>query len=137
MELAASIVHVVMAFPAWRPHFSFLSDPAANELMALRWLHFIFGIIWIGRKHKVKEVQKPNPDNAKDEVQPSQRHQFIRSRVTQEAEMRPPSRERHHHVNCRSHQLHTNLPTSGANLSRLRGNYFALSPLYFYAFLFS
>src|SRR5712671_8003074 len=51
--------------------------------------------------------------------------------------MRPPSRERHHHVNYRSRQLHMNLPTSGANLSRLRGNYFALSPLYFYAFLFS
>src|SRR5258708_673648 len=48
MEWAASIVHVVMAFLAWRPHFSFLSDPAANELMGLRWLHFIFGIIWIG-----------------------------------------------------------------------------------------
>ena len=48
MEWAASIVHLFMAFPAWRPHFSFLSDPAANELMVLRWLHFIFGIIWIG-----------------------------------------------------------------------------------------
>jgi uncharacterized membrane protein len=48
MEWVASIVHVVMAFPAWRPHFSLLSDPAANELMVLRWLHFIFGVIWIG-----------------------------------------------------------------------------------------
>src|SRR6266478_4192167 len=48
MEWAASLVHLVIAFPAWRPHFSFLSDPAANELMVLRWLHFIFGIIWIG-----------------------------------------------------------------------------------------
>src|SRR3977135_2671816 len=48
MEWAASIVHLVMAFPAWRPHFSFLSDPAANEVMVLRWLHFIFGIILIG-----------------------------------------------------------------------------------------
>jgi uncharacterized membrane protein len=32
----------------WQPHFSFLSDPAANELIVLRWLHFVFGIIWIG-----------------------------------------------------------------------------------------
>lgn len=33
---------------AWRPHFSFLDDAISNELMVLRWLHFIFGIIWIG-----------------------------------------------------------------------------------------
>jgi uncharacterized membrane protein len=32
----------------WQPHFSFLSDPAANELIVLRWLHLVFGIIWIG-----------------------------------------------------------------------------------------
>ena len=60
MELAASIVHVVMAFPAWRPHFSFLSDPAANELMALRWLHFIFGIIWIGLLYFFNFVLTPS-----------------------------------------------------------------------------
>jgi len=35
-------------FPSWQPHFSFLTGPHANEIMALRWLHFIFGIIWIG-----------------------------------------------------------------------------------------
>jgi len=60
MELAASIVQVVMAFPAWRPHFSFLSDPAANELMALRWLHFIFGIIWIGLLYFFNFVLTPS-----------------------------------------------------------------------------
>src|SRR5712672_2768729 len=60
MEWAASIVHVVMAFPAWRPHFSFLSDPAANELMALRWLHFIFGIIWIGLLYFFNFVLTPS-----------------------------------------------------------------------------
>src|SRR6266481_5566981 len=60
MEWAASIVHVVMAFPAWRPHFSFLSDPAANELMALRWLHFIFGIIWIGLLYVFNFVLTPS-----------------------------------------------------------------------------
>ena len=35
-------------FQQWRPHFIFLPGPAVNEMMALRWLHFIFGIIWIG-----------------------------------------------------------------------------------------
>src|SRR6267378_3205655 len=60
MELAASIVQVVMAFPAWRPHFSFLADAAANELMALRWLHFIFGIIWIGLLYFFNLVLTPS-----------------------------------------------------------------------------
>ncbi len=60
MEWAASIVHLMMAFPAWRPHFSFLSDPAANELMALRWLHFIFGIIWIGLLYFFNFVLTPS-----------------------------------------------------------------------------
>jgi uncharacterized membrane protein len=36
-----------VSFPAWEPHFSFLSG-SANELMMLRLLHLIFGIIWIG-----------------------------------------------------------------------------------------
>jgi uncharacterized membrane protein len=31
---------------SWLPHFSF--PHGANEMMALRWLHLIFGIIWIG-----------------------------------------------------------------------------------------
>jgi uncharacterized membrane protein len=37
-----------LVFPEWQPHFSFLDTPQANEMMALRWLHLIFGIIWIG-----------------------------------------------------------------------------------------
>jgi uncharacterized membrane protein len=37
-----------LSFPEWNPHFRFLQDPASNEQMLLRWLHFIFGIIWIG-----------------------------------------------------------------------------------------
>ena len=37
-----------LSFPDWQPHFSFLDTPHANEMMALRWLHLIFGIIWIG-----------------------------------------------------------------------------------------
>src|SRR2546425_10656587 len=38
----------MFSFPEWRPHFSFLDPPHANEMMALRWLHLVFGIIWIG-----------------------------------------------------------------------------------------
>ncbi len=37
-----------ISFPGWQPHFSFLETPHANEMMALRWLHLIFGIIWVG-----------------------------------------------------------------------------------------
>jgi uncharacterized membrane protein len=39
---------LALAIPAWKPHFSFLENPLANEMMALRWMHLIFGIIWIG-----------------------------------------------------------------------------------------
>ena len=39
---------LAVSFPEWRPHFSFLDTPHANEMMALRWLHLVFGIIWIG-----------------------------------------------------------------------------------------
>ena len=39
---------IALGFPEWQPHFSFLDTPQANEMMALRWLHLIFGIIWIG-----------------------------------------------------------------------------------------
>jgi len=36
------------SFPAWAPHFTFPENAIATEMFALRWLHFIFGIIWIG-----------------------------------------------------------------------------------------
>lgn len=39
---------LILSFPAWKPHLSLLSDPSSNELIALRWLHLIFGILWIG-----------------------------------------------------------------------------------------
>src|SRR6202140_88553 len=39
---------LLATFPEWKPHFSLVANAAANELMMLRWLHFIFGIIWIG-----------------------------------------------------------------------------------------
>ena len=38
---------LVASFPGWGPHFDFVRG-AANELIMLRWLHFVFGIIWIG-----------------------------------------------------------------------------------------
>ncbi len=41
-------MHLALTFPVWRPHFSFVENPVANEMMALRWLHLIFGILWIG-----------------------------------------------------------------------------------------
>jgi len=39
---------LALTFPAWSPHFSFLDNPLANEMLVLRWLHLIFGILWIG-----------------------------------------------------------------------------------------
>ena len=38
----ATILHLLT------PHFSFPEGGVAAELIVLRWLHFIFGIIWIG-----------------------------------------------------------------------------------------
>jgi len=38
---------LAMTFPEWRPHISLL-DPVSTELIVLRWLHLVFGIIWIG-----------------------------------------------------------------------------------------
>ena len=43
-----SLSVLIHTFPEWQPHFSFLDTPHANEMMAMRWLHFVFGIIWIG-----------------------------------------------------------------------------------------
>src|ERR1700719_1357287 len=49
---------LMASFPAWEPHFAFLRG-AANELMMLRWLHFIFGIIWIGLLYFLNFVGTP------------------------------------------------------------------------------
>jgi uncharacterized membrane protein len=38
---------LMASFPAWQPHFDFLRG-AVNELILLRWLHFVFGTMWIG-----------------------------------------------------------------------------------------
>src|SRR5207253_10267478 len=39
---------LLLTFPQWQPHFSFPAGAQVNEMIALRWLHIIFGIIWIG-----------------------------------------------------------------------------------------
>lgn len=60
---------LAVAFPQWRPHFSFLATPVANEMMALRWLHFIFGVIWIGLLYFFNLVLTP----AMEEMEPAVR----------------------------------------------------------------
>ena len=40
-------LRLMASFPGWEPHLDFLRG-AANELILLRWLHLVFGIIWIG-----------------------------------------------------------------------------------------
>ena len=39
---------LLAAFPLWQPHFSFPAGAQVNEMIVLRWLHIVFGIIWIG-----------------------------------------------------------------------------------------
>src|SRR6266851_2704571 len=39
---------LALSFPEWRLHFAFLDTARANEMIFLRWLHLVFGIIWIG-----------------------------------------------------------------------------------------
>src|ERR1700726_155318 len=51
---------LLASFPEWKPHFSFLSHPAASELIALRWLHLILGIIWIGLLYFFNLVGTPS-----------------------------------------------------------------------------
>lgn len=60
---------LTIAFPAWRPHFSFLENPLANEMMILRWLHLIFGIVWIGLLYFFNLVLTP----AMKKVEPAAR----------------------------------------------------------------
>src|SRR6267378_4073403 len=53
-------LRLLAMFPEWKPHFTLLANAAANELMALRWLHFIFGIIWIGLLYFFNLVLTPS-----------------------------------------------------------------------------
>ena len=43
----------------WQPHFRFPENAAANELMTMRLLHIIFGIIWIGLLYFFNFVKFP------------------------------------------------------------------------------
>ncbi len=54
---------LALLFPAWRPHFALLDTALANEMMALRWLHLIFGIIWIGLLYFFNLVLTPAMKN--------------------------------------------------------------------------
>ncbi|MBZ5694203.1 MAG: hypothetical protein LAN36_02455 [Acidobacteriia bacterium] len=41
-SFAAFVIHAI------EPHVSFPQGAVANEQIALRWIHFASGIIWIG-----------------------------------------------------------------------------------------
>jgi uncharacterized membrane protein len=43
-----ALLSLTMVFYSLKPHFSFPEGGGAAEFIVLRWLHFIFGIIWIG-----------------------------------------------------------------------------------------
>jgi len=50
---------VAAVFPAWVPHFTFIQGHLANELIVLRWLHLVFGVMWIGLLYYFNLVQYP------------------------------------------------------------------------------
>ena len=52
--------HVILStLAALTSHFSFPSDPVTNEEMALRWIHLVAGIIWIGLLYFFNLVATP------------------------------------------------------------------------------
>jgi uncharacterized membrane protein len=53
------LVLMVMGIGGWTPHFAFPEDASSNELMVLRWLHFVFGIMWIGLLYFLNLVWTP------------------------------------------------------------------------------
>ena len=53
------LILLAHTFPAWKPQLSFLESPLANEMIALRWLHLVFGIIWIGMLYFFNLVLTP------------------------------------------------------------------------------
>lgn len=53
------LTFLALAFPAWTPHFTFLESPLANEMIVLRWLHLIFGVLWIGMLYFFNLVLTP------------------------------------------------------------------------------
>jgi len=63
------LLFLTLTFPAWKPHFSFLENPTANEMITLRWLHLVFGVIWIGLLYFFNLVLTP----AMKQVEPAVR----------------------------------------------------------------
>jgi uncharacterized membrane protein len=57
------LLNLALSLPSWKPHFTFLSDHLANEMMALRWIHLTFGIIWIGLLYFFNLVLTPTMKN--------------------------------------------------------------------------
>ena len=45
--LSSSILHIA-ASHILEPHFSFPQGGGVTELIMLRWIHLVFGVIWIG-----------------------------------------------------------------------------------------
>ena len=54
-----SLSLLALIFQAFEPHISFPQGAAANEEIALRWLHFVSGIIWIGTLYFLNLVGTP------------------------------------------------------------------------------
>lgn len=50
---------ILLLIIGWAPHFKLPDDPEANGLMVMRWLHFIFGTIWIGLLYLFNLVWTP------------------------------------------------------------------------------
>jgi hypothetical protein len=62
-----NISHVTLFIHTLGPHFDFPQGPAV-ELIMLRWLHFIFGIIWIGLLYFFNLVGVPSLKQLEPEV---------------------------------------------------------------------
>ena len=53
------ILPLALVFLLDTPHFSFPDTAIANELIVLRWLHLVFGIIWIGLLYFLNLIGTP------------------------------------------------------------------------------
>lgn len=60
---------IAAMFQEFGAHLSFPQDPLANEQIALRWIHFVSGIIWVGLLYFFNLVGAP----AMKEVEPGVR----------------------------------------------------------------
>lgn len=64
-----SFILMAASFPEWWPHFALVENALANEMIVLRWMHLIFGVIWIGLLYFFNLVLTP----AMKEVEPAAR----------------------------------------------------------------